>query len=154
MLDREYHYTVTDHKGTRTLIVPKDELPYAGDPSRIVLDKEATSRTRLRDGGNPCWFIRLWHHFYQRKDPNDDLTFAEYCRRRHPDWIEVEGPATDANAVAIKATVAADRYHVTARHLRRLVDRGELEDLRPCGHADNAPVLVDEHQVAARWPRR
>jgi hypothetical protein len=54
----------------------------------------------------------------------------------------------------ITATVAASRYHVTSRTIRRAVKSGRLKDHRAPDHKDNAPVVVDEADVARHWLKR
>ncbi len=54
----------------------------------------------------------------------------------------------------ITATVAAQRYHVDAETIGRHVRSETLTDYRPSGHARNAALLVDENEVARRWPHR
>lgn len=82
-------FTFNDGLGSRTLTVPQNELPWTGDPIPIVRDIEARTRTRLRDGGNPVWFIRLHKHFCDRRDPVECVSFAEFVLRRHGDKIDV-----------------------------------------------------------------
>lgn len=48
----------------------------------------------------------------------------------------------------ITAHVAASRYTVSKRTLSRDVAQGKLTDHRPENHAANAPILLDESQVA------
>src|ERR1039458_7320033 len=63
----------------RTLVVPPNDPIFAGDPVPIVLDIEAATFTRLKDGENPNWFIRLHRHFVEkRRDPNGGASFAQY----------------------------------------------------------------------------
>ncbi len=81
-------YQVSDLFGERTLVVPLTEQTWSGDPTSIVLDIEARTRTRLRDGQNPCWFLRLHAHFEERSNPADGVSFAEYVSRRHSDKVE------------------------------------------------------------------
>ncbi len=89
-------FRVRDPLGVRTLIVPLTEPAWSGDPTGIVLDIEAQTRTRLRDGGNPNWFIRLHKHFQDRNNPADGVSFAAYVRRRHADKIDTQ-PADQQN---------------------------------------------------------
>jgi hypothetical protein len=81
-------FPVSDDVGSRKLIAPSSELPWAGNPVPIVLDIEARTRTRLRDGDNPIWFIRLHKHFQERSRPSDGVSFREYVARRHSDKID------------------------------------------------------------------
>jgi hypothetical protein len=83
----------------RTFVVPPSDPPFVGNPVGIVLDIEARTRTRLKDGENPNWFIRVHRHFEQRRDPAAGVSFAEYCRRRNPDKVDVtrDTPATSVN---------------------------------------------------------
>ena len=49
------------------------------------------------------------------------------------------------------AKTSAGRFGST---LRRLVNKKELTDYRPPGHATNAPLLLDEHELADKYPRK
>jgi hypothetical protein len=81
-------FTFDDEFGARTLVVPSNEPLWSGNPIPIVRDIEARTRTRLRDGQNPIWFIRVHKHFSDRRDSVDGVSFAEYVARRHADKIE------------------------------------------------------------------
>ena len=82
--------TVTDKWGERTLIVPETEPAWAGDPTRIVLQIEALTGTRLKEGQDPCRFIRLYKRDYKKnRDPAASVSFADFVARLHPDWIDV-----------------------------------------------------------------
>jgi hypothetical protein len=72
-----------------------------GAPVSKVLDTEARTRTRLKNGGNPLWYLRLHGDFQKFRDPSGGVSFAEYARVRHPDKIEckpaegyADGPGT------------------------------------------------------------
>jgi hypothetical protein len=80
----EKPYTVCDPFGERTLITP-----VTGDWGSIVLDIEARTRVRLKDGQNSLWFFRLHKHFQERSNPADGVSFAEYVMRRYPDSFDV-----------------------------------------------------------------
>ena len=82
-------FRVKDGLGERTLIIPPNELAWAGDPTEVILDIEARTRTRLKDGGNPAWFIRLALNFKERVNPNDGVSFTESVERRHPQKIDI-----------------------------------------------------------------
>jgi len=82
-------YEINDDIGKRVLVVPANEHIYSGNPIPIVLDIEAKTRTRIKEGQNPVWFIRLWRHFQERHDPYAKVSFAEFCTKRHPDKIDV-----------------------------------------------------------------
>ena len=85
-------FTVTDRFGQRTLIIPENELAWSGDAAKIILDMEASSGTRLKNGENPARFIRLYNHFKKdRSDPNSGISFADYCLLRHKSWVDVVG---------------------------------------------------------------
>lgn len=86
-LSQPVQYIVDDPLGQRTLIVPAGELVFVGNPAPIVLDIEAQTRTRLCDGGNPLWFIRLHKQFREKRDAADGVNFDEYCQRRHAENV-------------------------------------------------------------------
>jgi hypothetical protein len=88
---RDIEFTVRDSIGIRKLVVPAGEPSCVGDPIGLLLDLEARTGTRLRDGGNPAWFLRLHKDFQERQDHQDSATFADYANSRHPDGIEVVG---------------------------------------------------------------
>lgn len=50
--------------------------------------------------------------------------------------------------------VAVDKYHVSDTTIRDAVRKGELKDLRPRSAAKNSPLILDENEIAARWPLR
>lgn len=66
------------------------------------------------------------------------------------------GPAaaSDVEVKPITVTVAVKRYAVSRSTLRRAVGKGALRDYRPPGSATNSPLLLDENQVARRWPKK
>jgi hypothetical protein len=82
----------------RTFKVPPNEN-YVGDPIAIVRDIEARTNTRLRDGENPVWFIRLHKHFMDRRDPAANVSFADYCEDRHSDKVERVAPRAPLDAL-------------------------------------------------------
>ncbi len=86
---KTFRYKCTDPTGERTLIVPPSSLPHVGDPTPIVLDIEARTGTRLKDGKDPLRFNRVWHDFKKGVDAAAGISFAAYCKRRHSDWIDV-----------------------------------------------------------------
>jgi len=54
----------------------------------------------------------------------------------------------------ITASVASLKYAATQKTIQRAVTAGRLKDYRPAGHAKNAPLLVDENEVAAKWQKK
>lgn len=93
----------------RKFCVPSSEPPWTGDPISLVLDIEARTRTRLRAGQNPVWFIRLHEHFVQRRDPAADISFAEYATQRHPDKV---GVASESGSIREFCDVADTAYQM------------------------------------------
>ncbi len=75
--------------GRRTLIVPPGGLPWTGNPSQLVLDIEAKTGTRLRDGEDPNWFIRFHADCMATRDPAAGISFAERCARQYPQRVEL-----------------------------------------------------------------
>ena len=59
-----------------------------------------------------------------------------------------------ANKTIITSSVAAGRFHTSRTTLRRHVREGRLTDHRPSGHPSNAPLLLDEEELATRFPRK
>ena len=83
-------FKVKDKWGERMLIIPETEPPWAGDPTRCVLQIEALTGTRLKDGENPCRFMRLYKRDYgENRDPAAPVSFADFVARLHSDWIDV-----------------------------------------------------------------
>jgi hypothetical protein len=62
--------------------------------------------------------------------------------------------APSSHKSTISGTVATMRYHVSSDTLSRKVRCGKLTDHRPKRHAKNAPLVLDEDEVAARWPKK
>lgn len=84
----EQRFELRDERGVRTLVVPAGEPPFTGDPTPYVRRIEVLTRTRLRDGGNPLWFIRFYHQF--EGWTAREVSFAEYCRQQHAERVETE----------------------------------------------------------------
>ena len=75
--------------------------------------------------------------------PTPEVGLAEILR-----WcLEVERIPCKLKPTIIRASVAADKYHVTRKTIRMKVKHGLLNDYRPKGHASNSPLLVDENEV-------
>ena len=92
-LKEDIVYEANDALGVRKLVVPAGQPKlHVGDPIPILLDVEARTRTRLRDGRDPVWFLRLHNHFRQKSAETDGVSFAEYVARRHPDKVDVLPP--------------------------------------------------------------
>ncbi len=151
---KTFKYKVVDELGERTLVVPPEEPAHSGDPGRIVLDIEARTRTRLKDGGNPCKFIRAWHHFSERRDPASPVTFAEFCRKRHKEWVDQVNPpgALATEEEWITTAVAETRFSVSGRHLRRLRREGKLTARRGADAPRNAAYLWSNDALKRRFP--
>lgn len=96
---------MTDRFGTRTLIVPDDEIPSDRSPVEIVLEIEATTNTRLHDGENPEWFIRLHRDFNTRRDHAAAVSFADYCERQYRHRVSRAKPATIDNGELVVETL-------------------------------------------------
>ena len=124
----------------RVLVAPPTELVFAGDPIPIVLDIEAQTRTRLKDGGNPLWFIRLREKSRDHLDREAGVSFAEYVSRRHPGKVEVldmpesqGAKPTSACSRQTDAKVFADAFRQLAAEFARempVVGDEEAERLR------------------------
>ncbi len=54
----------------------------------------------------------------------------------------------------ITASVAASRFHVSTKTIQRAVKEAKLKDHRAPGHERNATLLVDENEVANKYPRK
>ncbi|MCI0352680.1 MAG: hypothetical protein L0Z53_24940 [Acidobacteriales bacterium] len=59
-----------------------------------------------------------------------------------------------AKVLPITGTVACERYAVSKSALCRAIKQGRLTDHRKPGSPANAVLLLDESEVAARWPKR
>jgi hypothetical protein len=94
--------SVKDQFGRRELVIPIVDLPYAThccpwtkgrdwefvypedvyarNPWKRTTEIEALTRTRLKDGENPLWFIHTYEQFLKSsRDPA--VSFHEYCHR-------------------------------------------------------------------------
>ena len=86
-------FFASDPWGKRRLVIPRNEAHMSvGDPSGSVLDIEAKTRTRLKDGENPAWFLRLYHDWKESLPPVGAEPFAAFCLRRYPQRID-QAPA-------------------------------------------------------------
>ena len=74
-------------------------------------------------------------------------------RMRKQVLAEPQRAAMDEHSI-ITAAVAEDRYQVRGDKIGRHVRAADLVDHRPRGHAKNAPLQVDEHEIARRWTRK
>lgn len=81
---------VVDFMGEREFVIPTNESP-VGDVGPLLLDIEARTNTRLRNGLNPMWYLRLHRDFTERRDAAANISFADYCARRHPGNVELVG---------------------------------------------------------------
>ena len=160
-------FKAKDDLGTRTLIIPPGEMPFSGNPVLGILKYEAMTRTRLRDGGNPLWFLRVYHQFQKESNPNDGVSFAEFVQRLHPDEIDVlskqntagddEGKKKGKKKYTddlITLAVAVKDYAVSRSTLKRAIADGRLKSYRPHNAPRNALYKVSRAQVAANWPER
>lgn len=74
----------------RTLIVPRNELPFSGSPISPVLQIEREWKVRLRDGGNPTRFLRIHNGWLeQRNAGRTNRDFRDYCGVHHSHIVEV-----------------------------------------------------------------
>jgi hypothetical protein len=65
----------------------------------------------------------------------------------------LEQPTADEPNL-ILGTIAAERYHVTADHLSRLVRQKKLTDYRKKPHGRSKPLELDEREIAKRFHLR
>jgi len=79
-----------DHFGERVLVVPASELAYSGNPIPVLLEREFATGTRLKDGENPVWFLRMHRQFEDMSTKRDGLTFSQWCERFHADRVAVK----------------------------------------------------------------
>jgi hypothetical protein len=112
-------FKAIDQLGERTLVVPANEPTWSGDPTDPVLDLEARTRTRLRNGENPNWFLRLYHDFQECSNPADRISFAEYVQRRHPDKSDVL--SIESAGQPSKRIPTPDKLIAIAKAARRLI---------------------------------
>ncbi|MCI0363317.1 MAG: hypothetical protein L0219_05510 [Phycisphaerales bacterium] len=73
--------------------------------------------------------------------------------RRLPDDGKAETDPKPASVLPISGTVACKRYAVSKSALCRAVKQRTLTDHRKPGGPANASLLLDESEVAARWPQ-
>ena len=84
---RDVKFEINDAWGRRVLVMPGSELAWIGNPTGSILDIEASTNTRLKNGQNPNFFIRLHEHYKNR--PVKSVPFADFCKRRHPDLVDI-----------------------------------------------------------------
>jgi len=83
-------FSAKDRFGSRTLIAQPSVAAWVGNPIPALLDIEAATGVRLRDGGDPVWFLRVYHGATKRfRESNSSRTFAEYCEMLHSELIEI-----------------------------------------------------------------
>lgn len=92
-------WEVEDGFGKRTLRIPPEEPVMDRDPMALVLDIEAKTNTRLKDGGNPSWFIKLHQEFNATRDPAAVVSFADFCARLYADRVDLVNAAAIAGEV-------------------------------------------------------
>jgi hypothetical protein len=107
-MSKQFLYTVRTEYPTpdgRVFVVPKNELLYTeGNPLYDALVIEARTGARLRDGGDPVWFIRLYNQF--KLLPSDGVDFGEYAAKLHPQDVECTGGSNgrEPTPPAVKAS--------------------------------------------------
>ncbi|MCI0675728.1 MAG: hypothetical protein L0Y42_08135 [Phycisphaerales bacterium] len=74
--------------------------------------------------------------------------------RRPPDEGKRETDPKPAKVLPITGTVACERYAVSKSGLCRAIKQGTLTDHRTPGSPANASLLLDETEIARRWPNR
>lgn len=79
---------------------------------------------------------------------------GEIVLRDRIEKIEVVREIERLKKPPISAAVAAQRYLVTKKTIRTAVADRRLTDHRAPGLADNAPLRLDEAEVARLWPAR
>jgi hypothetical protein len=143
--DEPVEYVVRDRMGERKLVVPINEPPYSSSPygiDSIIRSIEAHTRTRVKEGQNPCWFIRLHEHFKERSHPADDVSFAEFCLRYCPDKVDVlprqSGDETRTQIAASKADPA-----IVERAAELIREASELRD-KISANQMKTPLSTDE----------
>ena len=96
---KAFKFKIKDKLGERTLIIPRCEPQiFNGDPTPGILKIEALTRTRLRNGENPCEFFRIYDQFRKESNPNDKVSFVEFVQRLHPNKIDVLSSELDERA--------------------------------------------------------
>jgi len=98
-----------------------------------------------------AFYALLAREFNMRPDEVSAMTLPE-IRGLVEAWKQTHGVAAGSNPIALK--LAVKKYHVAESTLRTRCTNGELADLRPAGHAKNAALILDENQIAARYPKK
>lgn len=86
--------------------------------------------------------------FAQRQPQPEPALLFPAVPRRDPVALLPEPPKRISSAAACK------KYEVCSRTLQRRVRDGLFRDLRPPGSPMNSPLLLDEQEVASRYPLR
>jgi hypothetical protein len=84
----------------RIFVVPPTEPIWAGNPVSAVLKREAQTRTRLKNGGNPNRYLRVYFKYQEDRVIDQGVPFAEYVSKLHDlDDVEcVPPPASPSRA--------------------------------------------------------
>lgn len=132
---------------------------------RQILDmRDGKVEAQRIDGILPCRYPEVFRQDQRMavaQRTGDQETWEGWSRDRQSleaiacellaDALEAGNRTPEAKPQLIKANVAEDRYHVTRSTLKRAVRDGKLTDHRPKGHATNAPLLLDENEIAGSF---
>lgn len=112
-MSKQFLYTVRTEYPTpdgRVFVVPHGESFYMeGNPLYDALGIEARTGARLRDGGDPVWFIRLYNKF--KLLPSDGVNFREYVAKLFPHDVDYEGKTEQKNVTDIDARSTLQQLH-------------------------------------------
>lgn len=98
-----------------------------------------------------AFYALLAREFNMRPDEVARLTLAE-IRGLVEAWRQTRGGTAGSKPIALK--MAVKLYNVSESTLRTRCTNGDIDDLRPAGHANNAALILDENQIAARYPKK
>lgn len=111
------NFVVNDSEGSRRLFIPPEQLPY-GELSNLKKDFDESflrrlkeielDGPRLKDGGNPIWFIREYDKYSSSPELRSKCTWLQYCERLFPDEVEVRDPASPLDIAARVANEGTD----------------------------------------------
>lgn len=101
-IDLQAIYPVTDSFGKRVVQLPPGEFAQ-GDLSQVLLELEALTGVRLKDGGNPIFLFRTFELYKKSSAGVEVRSFPDYCRSAHAGKIDVYTDLANQKARSPKA---------------------------------------------------
>lgn len=136
------------------------------DEKRRVLcrDGKPIRRRKEKDKNGRIISSRIVGEIALVTDDYDEADMMEHCRAQALDWQNAcelladlaRGEEKNAKRPEKPMTlaVASDKFNVCRMTLKRHISAGSLKSYRCKDAPKNSPHIVDERDVAKRWPRR